>query len=153
MLATDVLRNNHRAILEVFDRYRRAGRGDYGKKKELFDRIKRAVRLHLSLEEEMLYPAMIRTPSPEAGRRLDGVLQEHLHLDDLLTTLSGLRPQDRQFDRVMAELRRRVEGHLMLEQDGPYEEIRRALKKEALEKLGARISARIDLLSRVAAAS
>jgi hypothetical protein len=153
MLATDVLRQNHRAILDLFDRYRRAGKQDHGKKKELFDHIKRAVRTHLSLEEEMLYPAMIRTPSPEAGRRLDGVLQEHLHLDDLLCTLSGLRPQDRQFDRGMAELRRRVEGHLMLEQDGPYEEIRRALKKEALEKLGARISARIDLLSRVAAAS
>jgi hypothetical protein len=99
----------------------------------------------------MLYPAMIRTPSPEAGRRLDGVLQEHLHLDDLLTTLSGLRPQDRQFDRSMLELRRKVEEHLLLEQDGPYEEIRRALKKEALEKLGALIRARIDLLSRVAA--
>ena len=152
MLATDVLRNNHRAILELFDRYRRAGRADYGKKKELFDQIKRALRTHLSLEEEMLYPAMIRTPSPDAGRRLDGVLQEHLHLDDLLTTLSELKPQDRQFDRCMAALRRRVEGHLMLEQDGPYEEIRHALKKEALEKLGARISARIDLLTRVAAA-
>ena len=153
MLATDVLRNNHRAILELFDRFRRAGRADHGKRKEFFERIKRAVRTHLSLEEEMLYPAMIRTPSPEAGRRLDGVLQEHLNLDDLLTTLSGLRPQDRQFDRCMAELRRRVEAHLLLEQDGPYEEIRHALKKEALEKLGARISARIDLLSRVAAAS
>ena len=154
MLATDVLRNNHRSILELFDRYRRAGRSDYGKKKEPFDQIKRAVRMHLSLEEEMLYPAMIRTPSPEAGRRLDGVLREHLHLDDLLTTLSGLRPGDRQqLDRGMAELRRKVEEHLALEQDGPYEEIRRALKKEALEKLGARIRARIDLLSRVAAAS
>jgi hypothetical protein len=152
MLATDVLRNNHRAILELFERYRRTGRGEHGKKKELFDQIKRAVRMHLSLEEEMLYPAMIRTPSPEAGRRLDGVLQEHLHLDDLLTTLSGLRPQEKQFDRCMLELRRRVEAHLLLEQDGPYEEIQRALKKEALEKLGARISARIDLLSRVAAA-
>jgi hypothetical protein len=151
MLATDVLRNNHQAILDLFDRYRRTGRGDHGKKKELFDRIKRAVRTHLSLEEEMLYPAMIRTPSPEAGRRLDGVLQEHLHLDDLLTTLSGLRPEDRHFDRWILELRRRVEGHLVLEQDGPYDEIRRALKKEALEKLGARISARIDLLSRATA--
>jgi hypothetical protein len=150
MLATDVLRNNHKAILELFDRYKRTGRTDFGKKKELFEQIKRAVRMHLSLEEEMLYPAMIRTPSPDAGRRLDGVLQEHLHLDDLITTISGLRPQDRLFDQHLLALRRRVEEHLLLEQDGPYEEIRHALKREALEKLGARISARIDLLSRVA---
>src|SRR5688500_18037875 len=150
MLATDVLRSNHQAILDLFDRYQRAGRGEFGKKKELFDQIKRAVRVHLSLEEEMLYPAMIRTPSPSAGRRLDGVLREHLYIDDLLTTLSALRPQDRTFYRTLLVLRRRVEEHLLLEQDGPYEEIRRSLKREALEKLGALILARIDLLSRVA---
>ena len=150
MLATDVLRNNHQSILDLFDRYKRAGRGDYGKKMELFRQIKRAVRTHLSLEEELLYPAMIRRPSPDAGRKLDGVLREHLLIDDLLTSLSSLRPQDRAFDLHLNVLRRRVEEHLLLEQDGPYGEIRRALKKEALEKLGALISARIDLLSRVA---
>ena len=150
MLATDVLTKNHKSILELFDRYRRAGRGDYRKKKELFDLIKRAVRTHLSLEEEMLYPAMTRTPSPEAGRALDGVLQEHLFIDDVLTSLSGLQPRDREFDLRMMILRRRVEEHLLLEQHGPYEEIRRALKRKALEKLGAEISARIDLLARVA---
>jgi hemerythrin-like domain-containing protein len=150
MLATDVLMKNHRSILELFDRYRRAARGDYRKKKELFDSIKRAVRLHLCLEEEMLYPAMTRTPSPEAGRALDGVLQEHLFIDDALSSLSQMRPQDREYDGLMTMLRRRVEDHLRLEQSGPYEEIRRALKREALEKLGAEISARIDLLARVA---
>jgi hemerythrin-like domain-containing protein len=150
MLATDVLKNNHKAILELFDSYKRAGRGDHRKKKELFDQIKRALRMHLGLEEEMLYPAMTRRPSPEAGKRLDGVLQEHLFIDDLLTSLSELRPQDRQFDVLLEALRRRVEGHLLFEQNGPYEEIRRALKRQALEKLGARISARLDLLRRVA---
>ena len=150
MLATDVLMKNHRSILDLFDRYRRASRGDHRKKKELFERIKRAVRLHLCLEEEMLYPAMTRTPSPEAGRALDGVLQEHLFIDDALSSLSRMRPQDRDYDALVATLRRRVEDHLRLEQSGPYGEIRRALKREALEKLGARISARIDLLARVA---
>jgi iron-sulfur cluster repair protein YtfE (RIC family) len=150
MLATDVLKNNHKAILDLFDRYRRTGRGDHGKRMELFRQIKRSVRTHLSLEEEMLYPAMIRRPSPDAGRRLDGVLREHLFIDDLLTSLSELRPQDRQFDVQLQALRRRVEEHLLLEEDGPYDEIRRALKRSALEKLGALIRARIDLLSRVA---
>lgn len=150
MLATDVLTRNHKAILDLFDRYKRAGRTDHRKKKELFELIRRSVRTHLSLEEEMLYPAMTRTPSPEAGRALDGVLQEHLFIDDVLTSLSGLQPQDREFDLRMMILRRRVEEHLLLEQHGPYEEIRRALKRKALEKLGAEISARIDLLARVA---
>jgi hemerythrin-like domain-containing protein len=150
MLATEVLKRNHQAILELFDRYRRAGRGDYRRKKDLFDQIRRAVRTHLALEEEMLYPAMTRRPSPEAGRALDGVLQEHLLIDDLLMSLAELRPQDREFDLRMAGLRRAVEDHLLLEQKGPYGEIQRALKRPALEKLGARISARIDLLRRVA---
>src|SRR5262245_47763635 len=150
MLATDVLKRNHQAILELFDRVRRLGRGDHRQKKELFERIKRSLRTHLSLEEEMLYPAMTRKPSPEAGRWLDGVLQEHLRIDDLLTSLSLLRPQDREFDVGIAELRRTVEEHLLLEQKGPYGEIRRALKRRTLERLGARIRARIDLLSRVA---
>ena len=150
MLATDVLKRNHRAILDLFDRYQRVGRGDHRAKKELFDRIRRAVRTHLSLEEEMLYPAMTRRPSPDAGRALDGVLQEHLQIDDLLTSLAELRPQDRDFDVRIAGLQQAVENHLLLEQKGPYDEIRRVLKREALEKLGAQISARIDLLGRVA---
>lgn len=149
MLATDVLTRNHRCILDLFDRYKRIVRSDYRRKKELFDQIKRAVRTHLCLEEEMLYPAMTRTPSPEAGRALDDVLQEHLLLDDALMTLSETRPQEREFDLRMASLRGLVEEHLRLEQSGPYEEIRRALKRRALEKLGAEISARIDLLARV----
>ena len=150
MLATDVLKRNHQAILELFDQYQRAGRGDHRRKKDLFDRIRRAVRTHLSLEEEMLYPAMTRRPSPEAGQALDGILQDHLQIDDLLTSLSELRPQDREFDERIAGLRRAVEDHLLLEQRGPYGQIQRALKRKALEKLGARIRARIDLLSRVA---
>ena len=150
MLATDVLKRNHQAILELFDQYRRAGRGDHRRKKDLFDRIRRAVRTHLSLEEEMLYPAMTRRPSPEAGRALDGILQDHLLIDDLLTSLAELQPRDREFDARIAGLRQAVEDHLLLEQKGPYGQIRRALKPRALEKLGARISARIDLLSRVA---
>jgi len=150
MLATDVLKRNHQAILELFDQYRRAGRADHRRKKDLFDRIRRAVRTHLSLEEEMLYPAMTRRPSPEAGRALDGILQDHLLIDDLLTSLAELRPQDREFDARIAGLRRAVEDHLLLEQKGPYGEIQRALKRKALEKLGERIRARIDLLSRVA---
>jgi hypothetical protein len=150
MLATDVLKDNHRAILELFDRYQRAGRGDHGQRRELFQQIKRTLRTHLSLEEEMLYPAMIRRPSPAAVRRLDGVLREHLHIDDLLTSLSGLQPEDRDFDPGLRELRRSVEEHLQLEELGPYGEIRRCLKRKALEKLGALIRARIDLLSRAA---
>ena len=150
MLATDVLKRNHRAILDLFDRYRRLGRGDHRGRKDLFDQIRRAVRTHLSLEEELLYPAMTRKPTPDAGRALDGVLQEHLLIDDLLTSLSELRPQDRDFDVRIAELRRAIEDHFLLEQKGPYGEVQRALKRRALEKLGAQISARIDLLSRVA---
>ena len=150
MLATDVLRINHQAILELFDRYQRTGRADHRTRKDLVDRIKRSLRTHLSLEEEMLYPAMTRKPSPDAGRRLDRILQEHLLLDDRLAALSELRPQDREYDLRVAELRRMVEEHLLLEQNGPYGEIRRALKRKALEKLGARIRARIDLLRRVA---
>jgi iron-sulfur cluster repair protein YtfE (RIC family) len=150
MLATDVLKNNHKAILELFDRAQRTGRGNYGLKKELFQQIKRALRTHLSLEEEMLYPAMIRKPSPSAARRLDGVLREHLVIDDLLTSLSSLQPQDREFDSSLRELRWRVEQHLHLEEHGPYDEIRRSMKRRALEKLGALIRARIDLLSRAA---
>ena len=150
MLATDVLKRNHQAILELFDQYRRAGRADHRRKKDLFDRIRRAVRTHLSLEEEMLYPAMTRRPSPEAGRALDGILQDHLLIDDLLTSLAELQPRDREFDARIMGLRRAVEDHLLLEQKGPYGEIQRALKRKALEKLGERIRARIDLLSRVA---
>src|SRR5688572_18018213 len=144
MLATDVLKKNHQSILELFDRYQKVARGDHRAKKELFGRIKRAVRTHLSLEEEMLYPAMTRKPSPDAGRALDGVLQEHLLIDDLLASLSDLTPQDKDYDHRIARLRRVVEEHLLLEQKGPYGEIRRALKRRALEKHGARISARID---------
>src|SRR4029453_10789738 len=120
MLATDVLKRNHRAILELFEQYRRTGRADHRRKKDLFDRIRGGVRTHLSLEEEMLYPAMTRRPSPEAGRRLDGILQDHLLIDDLLTSLAELRPQDREFDARIAGLRQAVEEHLLLEQKGPY---------------------------------
>jgi hemerythrin-like domain-containing protein len=147
MRATDVLRNNHKAILVLLERCRHGGNH---RRRDLFSRIKRAVRTHLCLEEEMLYPAMHRRPSPNADRNLDPLFQEHIVLDDQLRILSGMGTQHRDFNARLGSLSWRMKEHLVLEQNGPYREIQRVLKREDQEKLGAQISARLELLSRAA---
>jgi hypothetical protein len=149
MRATDVLRNNHKAIFDLFERCRRAGGGDL-RRRDHFNRIKRAVRTHLCLEEEMLYPAMMRWPSADADRRLDALFQEHILLDDQLRILSGMGTKHRDFNARLGSLCWRMKEHLVLEQNGPYREIQRVLKRKDQEKLGAQITARLDLLSRAA---
>jgi len=146
MLATNVLRNNHAALLELFNRYKRSRRMSPRRKKELFDRIRRGLKAHLGIEEEMLYPALSRRPSPEAGDRLEAVLQDHLDIDERLASLSEMGPVHRKFGRDLGALRRKVEDHLLVEQRGPYQKVRRLLKRQALEELGTRIQARLELL-------
>lgn len=150
MQATDVLDDHHRTILDLVDGFPRLGRGNRSRRRELFDQLQRAVRQHLGLEEEMLYPAMFRRPLPDAGRRLDRVLQEHLFLGDQLRILGDLGTEHRRFPFLLAAFRRRLKAHQALEHKGPYREIRGVLKKESLERLGSLIGARIELLRRAA---
>jgi hypothetical protein len=147
MLATDVMIRHHRKLHGLFEQYRRlARRGDRGKK-ATFELLQRTIRLHLALEEELLFPATTRTPSPEAALDLDGALQEHQEIGELLDSLSRSQPGKPLFESRMRLLERRIRGHLQLEKAGPYEMVLEVLNEGELESLGAQISARITLLS------
>jgi len=147
MLATEVLIRHHRKLQGLFERYRRQARSGSRGKKATFDVLQRTLRLHLALEEELLFPATTRTPSPEAAQDLDGALQEHQEIGELLDSLSRSHPGKPAFENRMRLLERRIRGHLRLEKAGPYGMVREVLDAGEHESLGAQISARIALLS------
>lgn len=152
MLAIEVLSHHHRSILFLFRRYWRIGPNHPTRKRELFERIKLALKIQFTVEEEMVYPALTRISSSELGH-LDSVLEEHVLIDYLLVSLTEIQERNRAFDRRMDTLSRRVKEHLRLEQQGPYQELRRRLNPERQAMLGNEIRARIDLISQAAMVS
>ena len=146
MRATKVLTRHHHKLQGLFERYRQARCGAR-ERKALFDLIHRTLRLHLALEEEMFFPATTRTPSPEAAQDLDGALQEHQEIGELLDLMMRSQPGKPAFESRLRLLEGRVRKHLRLEKEGPYEMVREVLNPGELESLGAQISARITLLS------
>lgn len=140
MMATDVLRRDHRHIRGLFARYRRTPGGAFRAKLELFCRIKRTLRLHHQIEEELFYPAL--HAAPDGSGPWEAALDAHFTVERLLSELSTMGPRRREYDGKIEELRRSVDRHVRREERELFREARRRLSGALLEKLGAEMQAR-----------
>jgi iron-sulfur cluster repair protein YtfE (RIC family) len=139
MNATELLRHDHRAIEGLLARALRPGAAS---RRSLFLELKRVLGDHIRLEEEVFYPAVKGTPSPEAAASLGDFLDGHLHAASALEELSAMRPGGRRFGRKLDQLRAGLERHFRDEERGLFEEARRRLPGRRLEELGAVMAAR-----------
>ncbi len=86
----------HGRIERQFARYQQA-EGSYPKRYQAIRAISAALATHVTLEDELLYPALraqTAAHDPEIEQQLE---QDHL-LDLLLVELGGMVPSDRRFD-------------------------------------------------------
>lgn len=144
MTATEFLEGDHRAVRRLFARYRRTFRSGPAAKGALFSLIRRRLRLHLKLEEELFYPALQEAAAAGDGAPVEAALDAHFALERLLADLAAMHPARRGYDAKIEELRRRLDRHMREEERGLFGEARRRLSRDRLERLGAALAARRD---------
>lgn len=133
MKATDLLKKEHRAIRDLFAKYRRAPRG---RKVALLAEVRREVRLHFQIEAEVFYPALRRLGTDESADLVYEALAEHRIVKELMADLALRGPADPDFDSRVDGLRETVEHHAGEEEAEVFREARKHIPAVELLLLG-----------------
>jgi hypothetical protein len=104
--ATDMIRADHTRVLAAFHRYKADSAP--ARKKAIVDVVCTSLQVHAKIEEEIFYPAMRAAGST----LLDELEPEHEEMRSLIATLSGMQPNEAQYDLTFMELMRAVMHHV-----------------------------------------
>ncbi len=138
--AIALLKSDHAAVQELFDKYEKTRSSD--RKAALAEEICNELTVHAQIEEEIFYPA-----AREALRDqdlLDEAQVEHASAKDLIAQIQAGRPGDELFDAKVKVLGEYIKHHVKEEQNELFPKVRKT--KLDLQDLGEKLQARKEAL-------
>lgn len=148
MKATALLRRDHETLQSLFARLQRPTRAN--DKVGVCEEIRREIKMHSSIEEELFYPELENTASSRAAELVGKARSQHEEIDGLLDQL-GQNGASRKYDEQVTALIEKVEEHLAFEEEEIFEVARQSLSEFRMEQLGLEMEDRRRFL-RLAAA-
>lgn len=140
MRATDLLREDHRKVHDMFLRFEALPPGETAGRQSLLQRIVEELTLHAAIEEETFYPAV-----RAASRRIDDAEAGHAHLRAVIAEVESYEPASDGFVGGVRMIKQIVLAHVMEEEGGIFLDAER-LGGETLEQLGAQLEQRKQAL-------
>ena len=104
--ATDLLREDHRKVRELFAQYERAVADQWDTRRSLAEEISMQLEVHSRVEEEIFYPAIGRIDAAFVSQ----AMQQHQAIDETIQRLKQ-SAEDSHYDSAMRELRALFEPH------------------------------------------
>lgn len=101
---------------------------------ENFNRLNEAIKLHIRMEEEVLYPAMEELEDTRELTR--EAFKEHQMVDHLLAQLSVLSPSEEEFQDTLSELRDAIERHIEEEEGELFPKAEELCGQNRLDEMG-----------------
>lgn len=135
MKPTDLLKQQHRSVLDLLDQIERTRKAE--KKRNLLGELERQLDAHMELEEEIVYP-MARDILGDEVRVLEAE-EEHSHSRNALARLLEADPDGDLFAARASVLKDLLGHHIKVEEKEVLPQIRKALDKEEEKKLLARM--------------
>jgi hemerythrin superfamily protein len=125
---------DHRQIDRLFDQFERAARAeDAGQQARLARQLVRALSVHASAEEQVLYPALARVGmNPE---RLDS-LEDHHAVKVALAELQAMRPAHDRYAAKVHVVAKSVRRHVEEEETAILPQLRQSVEADELQRLG-----------------
>lgn len=142
MDATELLRNDHKAVDRLFTQFAETSPDDVASRHLIFHLIKSELEAHSRMEEDVFYPAVMRLRSSRARATVRAALEEHQALDGLLAEIDGMEADDPTYGARLALLRQSVDRHVLAEEGALFSEARIHLTDERLEALGRQMEVR-----------
>ncbi|HET9796214.1 MAG TPA: hemerythrin domain-containing protein [Thermoanaerobaculia bacterium] len=122
MNATDLLKEDHDRLKEMFDEFRGLDGGDRREKQRLFRRIASALEVHAEIEERFFYPAVRGTRREDAVEITFEAFEEHKIARTLIGQIESLPKGDPRKDAKMKVLMESVEHHIEEEEEEMFAE-------------------------------
>jgi len=151
MNVLELLKEDHSNVKSLFEKFDRTDKSSQEKKTELFEKMRRELKLHSRAEEEIFYPAL-KALNGEGRRLVSEALKEHRDVDELLTQISRLKPCDKNFDDKMETLIENVDHHVQEEEGEIFRFAEGNCSEDQLEGLGQQIEDRKKTLGQQMAA-
>jgi len=137
--AIALLKQQHREVKEMFDRFENMTDRAKVSKKKLADEICNALIMHTTIEEEIFYPAT-REASEETEDMIDEAVVEHASAKDLIAQIMEMDPGDDLYDAKVKVLGELIEHHVEEEEEEMFPKTREL--KLDLKALGQEMKAR-----------
>ena len=136
MNAFELLKQDHQTVSEIFDELEM---GDAAARQQTFPRLKQELDAHAHVEETIFYPAL--KARPETRELVAEAYDEHAGVKELLASLEqglGAADGDAWLEQLM-DLRDSVEHHVEQEETTLFPHAEKALGREQIDALGARM--------------
>jgi len=134
--AIEVITTDHREVEQLFTQLLAADDPkDTELRRDLGERILRALSVHAAAEEHVLYPA-VRRYVDDGDDIADHSLQEHQELKEQLAALDGMSPDDAEFLPGFERARETVAHHVHEEESSVLPKLRDSLRGEDIYDLG-----------------
>jgi hemerythrin superfamily protein len=137
--AVELLKQQHREVEEMFERFENMTDRAKVSKKKLADEICNALIMHTTIEEEIFYPAT-REASEETEDMVDEAVVEHASAKDLIAQIMEMDPGDDLYDAKVKVLSELVEHHVKEEEEEMFPKTREL--KLDMKALGAEMKTR-----------
>src|SRR3954453_4608404 len=124
--ATDLLREDHRKIRELFEQYERAIAEQWDTRQSLAEEISMQLEVHSRVEEEIFYPAIRRIDAEFVSH----AIEQHQAVDKIIERVKQ-SSEEVHYDAAISELQRVFEPH-MEDEEALFE----CLEKRVPEALG-----------------
>lgn len=134
--ALTVLKQDHRAVEELFERFEHLARErlDEGKE-QLVREMTRALSIHAAVEERVFYPA-VRRALPGGDGLAERLRKEHGEVEELLAALEEMGAASPGFDAKVGALVSNVRAHVAEEEGQAFPQIEERLDQATLLRMG-----------------
>jgi Hemerythrin HHE cation binding domain. len=130
MNATELLKQDHREVENLMMMLE----DETTASNDIFERLKSTITLHTQVEEEIFYPAM--EEFDETLEMVERSYDEHSEVEQILEDMTGLNPQDEEFQDLLVELRDSVNLHAQEEETEVFPKAEELLGEEELSAIG-----------------
>ena len=135
MDAITLLKQDHKAVEDLFKKFEKAGPNAKKSKAQLVEKIVKELAIHAAIEEQVFYPA-IREAVPDTESTVLESLEEHHIVKWVLSELEGMGPDDERFEAKVTVLMENVRHHVEEEEQELFPEVRKAIGRKAMNDLG-----------------
>jgi hemerythrin-like domain-containing protein len=136
MNVVELLREDHEEALQLIEKLEGVDEktGADPTKRETFNKLHQALRLHTEVEENFFYPVM--GEFDEVKQVVEDAYQYHDRIDQLLSQLTETAPNEAVFQETLVELRNNLEHHIEVEEGRLFPSAEELFEEVELEELG-----------------
>jgi len=134
MIATDLLKEDHRRVDRLFKKVKDTPKGEHP---ALFKQIKAELDVHAHIEEVVFYPPLEAKGNKELKDITREGIEEHRQAKMFLKELDGMSAGHKQFEAKLKVLMEDIEHHVKEEEDEMFPMVEDQFSTAAQEKMAA----------------